>query len=70
MMQRVFAAESAGRGSSIYTLILNSLIMTRSRPESPKGSLSADDVGRKVIDLYKEPPEHGASIVISSTAEL
>ena len=70
MLQRVVAAESASGSANIYTLLLNSLILTRARTSAPPGSISADDVGGKIISLFENRPQHGATVMLNSTADL
>ena len=65
-MQRAFASENAKRQTNIYTLLLNSLIVTRSRQRAPSGSLTADDVGRAILERFEDRPENGATITIPS----
>ena len=41
-----------GLPGTVYTLVLNSLVITRSRPDAPAGSLTADQVGGHVLALH------------------
>ena len=68
MLQRVFAAECEHLPGTVYTLVLNSLVITRSRPDAPAGSLTADQVGGHVLALQETPPKSGASIIIPDQA--
>ena len=70
MLQRVLAGEAGAHSAHIYTLLLNSLILTRARRTAPPGSLSADDVGRKIISLFSGRPQHGGTVILNSSADL
>lgn len=70
MMQKVFAAEQVKHDISIYSLMLLSLIKTRSRETAPPGSISADEVGHAINALYFNPPQTGASVEIQTIEDV
>jgi hypothetical protein len=67
MLMRVLAAEHRDRAVRINTLLLATLVHTRSRPDGPPGSISADDAGAHAVRLL-DGDARGETVIVPAPA--
>ncbi|HYW30917.1 MAG TPA: SDR family oxidoreductase [Gemmatimonas sp.] len=66
MLAESLAAEHGGRAVRVNALLLNALVLTRTRPSAPMDTISADDVGIHAAYLASHAASHidGATVVL------
>lgn len=70
MLKSVLAQEHSKDPISISTLMLFSMVKTRSRPDGPPEWLSADDVGRQITHMLDHAPQTGATITLAKPSDI